>query len=70
LREKLTDLERMTEAERRQLSERIDDMRGERDRLLKVIEEQAGSFRQLTDQRQQQQPQPKGLRGFLHRLAG
>jgi hypothetical protein len=70
LREKLADHERMTEAERRQLSDRIEDLRGERDRLLKVVEEQAGSFRQLTDQRQPQQPEPKGFRGFLHRLTG
>jgi hypothetical protein len=74
LREKLGDLERMTETERRQLSERIEDLRGERDRLLKVIEEQAGSMRVLTDQRQKPAAEPehprKGLRGFLHRLTG
>jgi hypothetical protein len=74
LREKLTDLERMTENERRQWSDQIEDLRGERDRLLKVIEEQAGSFRVLTDQRQQPEPaappQPKGIRGFLRRLTG
>jgi hypothetical protein len=74
LREKLTDLERMTEAERRQLSDRIDDLKGERDRLLKVIEEQAGSMRVLTDQRAKTEatptPQPKGFRAFLHRLTG
>jgi hypothetical protein len=84
LREKLSDHERMTETERRQLSDRIEDLRGERDRLLKVIEEQAGSFRVLTDQRQPQQPKaaaappkpepkpapPKGWRGLLYRLAG
>ncbi|MBV8736666.1 MAG: hypothetical protein JO007_05295 [Alphaproteobacteria bacterium] len=81
LRIKLTDLERLREEERRDLAGRIedlrhdrDDLRGERDRLLKVIEEQAGSFRLLTDQRpqQQQEPpsQPKGLRGFLRRLMG
>ncbi len=88
LREKLVDYERLREDERRDLSGRIedlrrdrDDLRGERDRLLKVIEEQAGSVRQLTDQRPQQQPEPaapaqpqkpapKGFRGFLHRLTG
>ena len=48
LREKLTDLQKMKDDERRNLSERIeelrrdrDDLRDERDRLLKVIEEQA-----------------------------
>lgn len=51
LREKLTTLERMADTERRQLSDQIEDLRSERDRLLKVIEEQAGSFRVLTDQR-------------------
>jgi hypothetical protein len=81
LRIKLTDLERLRENERRDLTGRIedlrhdrDDLRGERDRLLKVIEEQAGSFRLLTDQRPQQQrdppSQPRGLRGFLRRLTG
>src|SRR5947209_18963422 len=56
LREKLAVLDRMREDERRELSGRIedlrhdrDDLRSERDRLLKVIEEQAGSVRQLTD---------------------
>jgi predicted nucleic acid-binding Zn-ribbon protein len=81
LREKLADLERLKEDERRSLSERIedlrhdrDDLRDERDRLLKVIEEQVGSFRVLTDQRQQPaaapEPPRKGFRAFLHRLAG
>jgi chromosome segregation ATPase len=58
LRERLTDLERTSDEQRRQLSDQIedlrhdrDDLRGERDRLLKVIEEQAGSMRLLTDQR-------------------
>lgn len=75
LREKLSDLNRLTDKERQQLFERIEDLRNERDRLLKVIEEQAGSFRLLTDQRQQQQPEAappppprKGLRGWLHRM--
>jgi len=71
LREKLTDLERMTDSERRQFSDQIEDLRSERDRLLKVIEEQAGSVRQLTDQRKPEPEQArKGWRGFLHRLAG
>jgi hypothetical protein len=76
LREKLTGLERAKEDERQLLSLQIEDLRGERDRLLTVIEEQAGSVRQLTDQRptppQPQEPEQarKGWRGFLHRLAG
>jgi excisionase family DNA binding protein len=39
--------------ERQQLEATISDLRGERERLLKVIEEQAGSVKQLT-----YQPQP------------
>jgi len=59
LREKLTDLERTSDEQRHQLSDQIEDLRrdredlkGERDRLLKVIEEQAGSMKLLTNQRQ------------------
>ncbi len=78
LREKLTGLERAKDDERQLFSQQIEDLRGERDRLLKVIEEQAGSVRQLTDQREKPEPVPvpvpeqprKGWRGFLHRLAG
>lgn len=80
LREKLSDLQRMKDDERRDLSERIedlrrdrDDLRGERDRLLKVIEEQAGSVRQLTDQRAKAEaapPEPAPRRGFWQRLRG
>jgi hypothetical protein len=49
-----------------------DDARSERDRLLKVIEEQAGSVRLLTDQTRKPEPEQarKGLRGFLYRLTG
>jgi hypothetical protein len=76
LREKLSDLERLKEDERRSLSERIedlrhdrDDLRVERDRLLKVIEEQAGSFRLLTDQRPETEaPRPNAGRGLWARL--
>ena len=60
LREKLTGIERAKDDERQLLSQQIEDLRGERDRLLKVIEEQAGSVRQLTDQRQRaEQPAPE-----------
>ena len=76
LRERLDDKDRVIE----DLRHDRDDLRNERDRLLKVIEEQAGSFRVLTDQRTQQQPEPapapeapakrRGWRAVLHRLAG
>jgi hypothetical protein len=63
LREKLADFQRLREDERRDLSERVedlrrdrDDLRRERDRLLNVIEEQAGSVRLLTDQRVEREP--------------
>jgi hypothetical protein len=52
----------------------IIDLRGERDRLLKVLEEQAASVRLLTDQRQPAPPQPatgpaeKSTHGFFARL--
>jgi hypothetical protein len=65
LREKLTDLQQMKDDERRNLSERVeelrrdrDDLRDERDRLLKVIEEQASSMRLLTDRRAEASPAP------------
>jgi len=41
--------------ERHQLEATISDLRAERERLLKVIEEQAGTVKQLTHQ-----PEPKG----------
>ena len=70
LREKLAALAHAKDEERRHLSERIeemrrdrDDMRGERDRLLRVIEEQAGSVRLLTDQRAKEpDPDPEPAR--------
>lgn len=74
LRERLADIERMTENERRLLSSQIedlrrdrDDMRGERDRLLRVIEDQAGSVRLLTDQSQKAELQAvtQERRGFF-----
>ncbi len=65
LREKLTDLHQMKDDERRNFSERIeelrrdrDDLRDERNRLLKVIEEQASSMRLLTDKRAEASPAP------------
>src|SRR4051812_36933820 len=65
LREKLTDLQRTKDDERGNLSERIEelqrdrhDLRDERDRLLKVIEEQARSMRLLTDTRAETPPPP------------
>jgi excisionase family DNA binding protein len=66
LHERVTDKDNVIDDLRRDR----DHARGERDRLLKVIEEQAGSVRLLTDQRQPQQPERKGFRGFLHRLTG
>jgi hypothetical protein len=52
-----------------------EDARSERDRLLKVIEEQAGSVRLLTDQTRKpaaepERPARRGFRVFLHRLTG
>ncbi len=38
------------------LREQVEDLRTERDRLLSVIEEQAGTVRILTDQRHKQTP--------------
>jgi hypothetical protein len=74
LREKLADVERMTDKERRQFVDQIEDLRGERDRLLKVIEEQAGSMRQLTDQRAKEAESPPAPQGkgwaFFRRRAG
>lgn len=61
--------------ERAQLERQIEDLRGERDRLLGVVEEQAKSMARLTHQGTPEptplpEPdhQPKGLRGWLHRL--
>ncbi len=39
--------------ERRQLEDSLSDLRGERDRLLGLLEEQAGAVKLLTDARQQ-----------------
>jgi predicted site-specific integrase-resolvase len=71
LRERLTDKDRVIE----DLRHDRDHARDERDRLLKVIEEQAGSVRLLTDQTrtpaaEPERPARRGFRGFLHRLTG
>lgn len=81
LQRELEILREERERERRQLSQQIedlrhdrDDARAERDRLLKVIEEQAGSFRVLTDQRQKPEPapeqEPQRRAGLFARLFG
>lgn len=70
-------LEREIELLRERLGDKetqIGDLRGERDRLLKIIEEQAGSFRVLTDQRPQAEPageqEPQRRVGLFGRLLG
>jgi hypothetical protein len=84
LREKLADLEHAKDAEQRHLSERIeelrrdrDDLRSERNKLLGVIEEQAGSVKLLTDQRAKglepqeepaQEPPRKAAQGLWGRV--
>ena len=78
LREKLADVQRLGEDEKRSLNARIedlrrdrDDLREERDKLLKVIDEQAGSMRLLSDQRTPSepasQPQKSGFFGLFRR---
>ena len=59
LRERLANVERMGEVEKAALMERIEelkadraDLKTERDKLLRVIEDQAGSVKLLTDQSQ------------------
>lgn len=75
LREKLTAAERQRDEERHQLNVRIEELRrdkeelkDDRDRLLKVIEEQAGTVKLLTDQSAKQAPTPP--RGLFVRLFG
>src|SRR4051794_11384163 len=63
-------LEREIELLRERLGEKdaqILDMRSERDRLLKVIEEQATSMRRLTDLRPPA-PQPEQAAGLTEKL--
>lgn len=78
LRERLTALDiqhdRERQRERQQLTDQIEDLRR---RLDAEAEERRKMTALLTDQRQKPQPepmpppsQPKGLRGFLHRLTG
>lgn len=57
LHERLTGLEGERMRERAQLEESIRDLRGERDRLLKLVEDSTATVRLLTDQRQPE-PQP------------
>ena len=52
LREKLADLENLRADERRSLSDQVEDLRRERDRLLSVIEDTSQSVKLLTDQRE------------------
>jgi hypothetical protein len=56
LRAQLEILKEERDRERQQLQATIDDLRGERDRLLKVIDEQAGTVKQLTHQPERQEP--------------
>ena len=81
LREKLTSAERMRGDERHQLNVRIEELRrdkeelkGDRDRLLKVIEEQAGTVKLLMDQSQKSTAAvstvPKRQVGLIARLFG
>ena len=68
----LRELRAILEAERARataLERDKEDLRSERDRLLRVIEEQASSMKLLTDQRQAEPPAPE-RRGFLARLFG
>jgi hypothetical protein len=58
LQEQLETLREERDRERRQLQATIDDLRDERGRLLKVLEEQAGTVKQLTYQPQTTPPDP------------
>ena len=85
LHERIADLEAERVRERGQLAESIHDLRAERDRLLKLVDDQAATVKLLTDQRAKvaepasivppppappAEKPPKGLRGWLHRLTG
>jgi hypothetical protein len=69
--EKITLIEAEREREREQFTDQIDDLRR---RLDSEGEERRKLTALLTDQRQkpaaEPPPQPKGIRGFLHRLTG
>jgi hypothetical protein len=73
LRERLSSVELERDREREQLTDQIEDLRR---RLDRADEERRDKDRQLTalltDQRPKLEPapQPKGIRGFLHRLTG
>jgi hypothetical protein len=62
------------ERERNQFTNQIDDLRRRLDAEAEARRIEGEERRKLTailtDQRQQQQPEPKGLRGFLQRLTG
>jgi hypothetical protein len=66
-RERLEALETDRERDRREAADQITDLRR---RLDAEAEERRKLTAILTDQRQQQEPEPKGFRGFLHRLTG
>jgi hypothetical protein len=81
MREKLASAERIREDERHQFNARIEELRrdkeelkGDRDRLLRVIEEQAGTVKLLMDQSQKAtavvSTSPKQQPGLLARLFG
>lgn len=65
LRQKLSTLDIERERERQQLSDRIEDLRNERDRLIRLTEEATISVRMITDQSQKPEPQPMPRRGIL-----
>ena len=82
LRDRMADLEAERVREREQLTASISDLRTERDRLMKLVEDQTATVKLLTDQRpptapdtltqppEQPSASPKGLRAWLHRLTG
>lgn len=64
LEQEVRHLREQLEQERRQ----TEDLRGERDRLLKVIEEQAGTVKLLTHQQEQAKAPPPTVEGGKGRL--
>lgn len=63
--ERIAALEEERERERRDKDAMITDLRQERDRLLQVMEEQAGTVKLLTYQSRKEPPAPPRQRGFL-----